>query len=83
MAEPYLHTWLDHFLERVQPRLYVYCDPAELATNAPGAGWLLSFRDLPIRGVETTPRPRRMTCSRWSSQSKRRLKAIDAATAGL
>ena len=49
-AQPYLHTGVDHFLERVPRRLFVYCDPAELATDAPVAGWLLPFRDGALAG---------------------------------
>lgn len=44
-AAPYLHTGVDHFLERVPSRLFVRCDAAEVAAHAPVDGWLLPFRD--------------------------------------
>lgn len=42
MEEPYIHTGIDHFLERVPSRFFVHSD----GTNPPTAeGWLLVFRD--------------------------------------
>lgn len=45
MAPPYLHSGVDHFLERLPRRLLVYFDPAAGSAPPAAEGWLLPFRD--------------------------------------